>query len=87
MTITKRMHGEPETFADIGTTVTDSSDRIVSITEGDPNSCVWRVQSSTRIQRGSWDTTVIAAAELTSTAEEFRLKESIRALDGENSVF
>jgi uncharacterized protein len=85
--ITKHLRGEPETFADIGTTVTETSDRTVSIIEGNPNSSVWQVASSTHIKRGSWDTTVVAAAELTSTAEEFRLRESIRAMEGEKTVF
>jgi hypothetical protein len=85
--IHKRLRGAPETFADIGTTVTEASDRTVSITEGDPNSSIWRVQSSTHIQRGDWDTTVVAAAELTSTADQFRLRESIEALEGGKSIF
>jgi uncharacterized protein len=85
--IHKRLRGAPETFADIGTTVTEASDRTVSITEGDPNSSNWRVQSSTHIQRGDWDTTVVAAAELTSTADQFRLRESIKAIEGGKTVF
>jgi predicted acyl esterase len=87
VTIHKQLRGAPETFADIGTTVTEASDRTVSISEGDPNSSVWRVESSTHMKRGAWDTTVVAAAELTSTAEEFHLKESIRALEGDKIVF
>jgi putative CocE/NonD family hydrolase len=85
--IHKRLRGAPETFADIGTTVTESSDRTVTITEGDPNSSIWQVQSSTHIQRGAWDTTVVAAAELTSTADHFRLRESIQALEGGKTFF
>jgi hypothetical protein len=85
--ILKRLRGAPETFPDIGTTVTESSDRILSITEGDPNSSVWRVESSTHIQRGDWITTVVAAAELTSTADAFRLQESVKAIEGDNTVF
>jgi putative CocE/NonD family hydrolase len=85
--ILKRLRGAPETFPDIGTTVTESSDRILSITEGDPNSSVWRVEASTHIQRGDWITTVVAAAELTSTADAFRLQESVKAIEGDNTVF
>jgi hypothetical protein len=85
--IHKRLRGAPETFADIGTTVTEASDRTMSITEGDPNSSIWQVQSSTHIQRGDWDTLVIAASELTSTAGQFRLRESIKALEGGKTVF
>jgi hypothetical protein len=85
--IQKSLRGDPETFADIGTTVTEASERTVSITEGDPNSSLWRVQSSTHIQRGDWDTTVVAAAELTSTADQFHLRESIKAIEGGKIVF
>ncbi len=37
-------------------------------------------------QRGDWDTTVVAA-ELTSTADQFRLRESIEALEGGKTIF
>lgn len=87
VTIRKRLRSPPETFPEIGTTVTESSDRTVSIREGDPNSSVWQVESWTRIQRGDWDTTVRSRFELTSTPEEFRLQESIAATAGEAPVF
>jgi uncharacterized protein len=70
-----------------GRSGTEASDRTVSIAEGDPNSSMWRVQSSTHIQRGDWDTTVIAAAELSSTGDRFRLLESIKALEGGKTIF
>ena len=87
VTVHKRLRGAPETFADIGTTVTESSDRTISVTEGDPNSSVWQVESSTHIERDDWNVTVVATAELTSTAEHFRLQESITATERGNTVF
>jgi uncharacterized protein len=87
VTIRKILHAAPETFPDIGTTVTEGSERTVSITEGDPNSSVWCVESSIHTQRGKWDTTLVATSELTSTAEEFHLKEGIKAIEGDKTVF
>ena len=87
VSIYKRLRGAPETFADIGTTVTEASDRWMSITEGDPNSSIWRVESSTHIKRDDWDTTLFATAELGSTAEEFHLRESIKAIEADKIVF
>jgi hypothetical protein len=85
--IRKVLRGEPETFPDIGTTVTEESERSLSITEGDPNSSVWRVESSIHTRRGAWDTRLMTSSELTSTAEEFHLKEGIKAIEGEKVVF
>jgi hypothetical protein len=40
-----------------------------------------------RLKRGDWDTTLRSTMELTSTAEEFRIKESIHALKADKTVF
>lgn len=87
VTIRKILRGEPETFPDIGTTVTEDGERTVSITEGDPNSSVWRVESFVHTQRGTWDTTLVATSELTSSAEEFHLEEGIKAMEVDKTVF
>jgi hypothetical protein len=85
--IHKRLRDLPETLADIGTTVSGGSDWFLSIQEGDPNSSVWQLRWFSKISRGEWDTTTESSLELSSTAEEFRLKESITAWEGEKVVF
>jgi putative CocE/NonD family hydrolase len=83
----KRLRDPPETLADIGTTMSGGSDWYMSITEGDPNSSIWRLEWSSHLKREGWDTTVRSTLELTSTAEHFRIRESIHALEGDKVVF
>jgi uncharacterized protein len=72
---------------DIGTTLSGGSDWFLSIQEGDPNSSVWQLRWFSKLSRGSWDTATESTLELSSTADEFRLKESITAWEGEKVVF
>jgi putative CocE/NonD family hydrolase len=83
----KRLRDPPETLADIGTTMSGGSDWHMSIKEGDPNSCLWKLEWFSRLKRNEWDTTLRSTLELSSTAEEFRIKESIQALEGDKMVF
>jgi putative CocE/NonD family hydrolase len=83
----KRLRDDPETLEDIGTTMSGGSDWYMSIREGDPNSSVWRLEWFSCLKRGEWDTTVRSTLELTSTAEHFRMQESIQALEGTAVVF
>jgi hypothetical protein len=83
----KRLRDAPETLADTGTTMSGGSDWTMSIKEGDPNSSVWRLEWFSHLERAQWDTTVRSTLELTSTADEFRIQESIHALEGETPVF
>ena len=72
---------------EVGTVVeTQSSERLV-IKEGEPNSGVWTQESMTAWKRGDWNCTVRAAFELTSTPEEFRLKEVLQAKKGDQEIF
>ena len=87
VTLHKRLRDPAETLADTGTTMSGGSDWIMSIREGDPNSSVWKLEWFSRLQRKGWDTTVRSTLELTSTPEEFRMQESIHALEGEATVF
>ncbi len=48
------------------------------ITEGDPNSCVWRQETVGGFKRGDWDCRTVARYEITSTAEAFLVKESLK---------
>jgi predicted acyl esterase len=87
LTIHKRMGGSPRLLQDIGTTVTDGSDWIMSIREGDPNSSVWSMEWYSSRKRGAWDTTTRSTLELTSTPDTFRIRESVRALEGDKTIF
>ena len=86
VTIEKNTPPSRRTLDEIGTTVSGWSRAHASIREGDPNSGVWRLERSSGWSRGAWNTRVEAAFELTSTPEEFRLKESVRALEGDTVV-
>lgn len=87
ITLHKRLRDLPETLTDIGTTVSEGSDWFMSIQEGDPNSSVWQLEWFIKLERGDWNTTTRSTLELSSTAEEFRIKESIAAWEGEAQVF
>jgi putative CocE/NonD family hydrolase len=71
----------------VGTTATVASDRTIEITEGDPNSCLMKFDHMNRWQRGDWDCTIQFGAELTSTAEEFHLREWVIAKKGDVEIF
>ena len=87
VTLHKILRDPPHVLQDIGTTTAAGSDWIMSIREGDPNSCVWRFEWFQTYKRGDWDTTTRSTMELTSSAEEFHLKESLQASEGEKVVF
>ena len=72
---------------EIGTTVREQSSETVRIKEGDPNSGMWKQENMTDWKRGDWNCAVSAAFELTSTEDEFHLKEVLRAYKGDDQVF
>ena len=74
-------------FPDIGTAVETESSEHLSIEAGKPNSSVWSQRNSTRWRRGEWDCTVSAEFELTSTATDFHLRESLHAKKGDQDFF
>jgi len=79
---------EPENeLSDIGTTLSGGSTWTRSIREGDPNSSAWTVEWTRQIKRGDWNIRTRSTVELTSTPDEFRMKESIAAWEGEKQVF
>jgi putative CocE/NonD family hydrolase len=83
----KRLRDPPETLTDIGTTMSGGSDWYMSIKEGDPNSSIWKLEWFSRLKRKGWDTSLRSTLELTSTEAEFRMRESIHALEGDKIVF
>jgi predicted acyl esterase len=72
---------------DIGTTLGGSWNEALDIREGDNESCVWSQTVTSGWKRGDWDCTVLAACELSSTADEFHVKESLRAKKGDTLIF
>lgn len=71
----------------VGTTSTESVQRTIEITEGDPNSCRMLLEHMNRWQRGDWDCTIQFGAELSSTSEEFHLREWVVAKKGDVEIF
>jgi predicted acyl esterase len=75
------------TVEGVGTLVSSDGVWTRSIREGDPNSCVWLVEWTREMKRGDWNIKTRSTVELTSTAGEFRMKESIAAWERETQVF
>jgi putative CocE/NonD family hydrolase len=74
-------------FTEIGTVVETESSEHLSIEAGKANSSVWSQRNSTRWRRAEWDCTVSAEFELTSTATDFHLRESLHAKKGDQTFF
>lgn len=70
-----------------GTVLTNGGSEYYEIVEGNPNSSLWRQQNIAGFKRDEWDCTVTSGFELTSTPDEFHLKEYLRAHKGETQVF
>jgi hypothetical protein len=75
------------TVEGVGTLVSSDGVWTRSIREGDPNSSVWLVEWTREMKRGEWNIKTRSTVELTSTADEFRMKESIAAWERETKVF
>jgi hypothetical protein len=78
---------EPLQTLDTGATITELSGWYWSIREGDPNSSVWKMEWTTGIKLGTWDTTTRGAVELRSTSTHFHVKESIHAFEGDKIIY
>jgi hypothetical protein len=87
VSVRKEQPSPPHIVKDVGTTVSGGSVWIRSIRERDPNSCVWSVEWSREMKRGDWNTQLRSTVELTSTTEEFRMKESLTASEAGKVVF
>ncbi len=77
----------PHVVAEIGTALIRGGTESNEIIEGAPNSCVWKQENIVGYKRGGWDCRIVAAYELTSTAEAFLVKESLRATKGGEIFF
>jgi uncharacterized protein len=73
--------------AEVGTTLIRGGSELNEITEGDPNSCVWRQETVGGFRRGDWDCRTVARYELSSTPDAFLLKESLKLTKGGEIFF
>ena len=87
ISVVKYMPEPPHTVRGIGTVVSGGSVWTRSIREGDPNSSEWNVEWTLELKRGSWNPRLKATVALTSTPEQFRVRESIAAWEGSSPVF
>ncbi len=87
VSIHKILRDPPEKIRDIGTVTSGGSDWIMTIREGDPNSSVWKLEWFATFKRGDWDAETRSTLELTSTPENYRLREAIRAKEGDKVVY
>jgi putative CocE/NonD family hydrolase len=71
--------------AEIGETVSGGGPNVVlTMTPGDPSSCVWRAEQSARFQRPGWDVALSATVEVRATATDYVLEErTLATLNGE----
>ncbi len=58
-----------------------------SIKDGDPNSCVWKRERRVVLKRGAVEIVLEASIELSSTPDEFHIKEVLRAIEDGKVVF
>jgi hypothetical protein len=80
----------PETtyvVPEVGTALTRGGSELNEITEGDPNSCVWRQETVGGFKRGDWECRTVAGYEITSTADAFLVKESLKLTKGGEIFF
>jgi uncharacterized protein len=76
------------TVPDIGTELTRGwTPWEMQMTEGAPNSCRWSGGFTEHFRREGWDALIYGDFEVTSTAENFRVKESVRATEAGKEVF
>jgi putative CocE/NonD family hydrolase len=71
--------------AEIGETVSGSGPNVVlTMTAGDPLTCVWRAEQSAGYRRPGWDVAITAQVEIRATAGAFQVEErTLATLNGE----
>lgn len=77
----------PFTWPDIGSTTSRGHWETVELTEGAPNSGVWRQKAVSAWSRGDWACEVTATVELKSTETEFLVSEALTARRSGEVVF
>jgi uncharacterized protein len=75
-------------ISDTSTTIERSGTMVEArLTPGYPTSCRWRAWQDVRYVRGDWDCRIEVEVELTSTADDFLVVESLTSWRGERLVF
>jgi uncharacterized protein len=87
VTLTRHAPEKAYTLPDVNTTLIRATSELQKITAGVPNSCMWREESVVGYKRGEWDCRTVAAYEVTSTAEAFLIKESLKVTKGAQVFF
>lgn len=72
---------------DISTSLIRGGTESNEITEGQPNSGIWKQEAIAGYKRGDWDCRTVAAYELTSTATAYLIKESLTVSERGEIVF
>ena len=72
---------------EVGTALSRGGSESSEMTEGDPNSCVWRQETVGGFKRGDWDCRTVASYEITSTRDAFLLKETLKITKGGEIFF
>ncbi len=80
-------HPEPRYVPAVGTILLSGGNRVLQITQGQPTSCLISMDSMLGWKRGEWDCTVRYGAQMTSTADEFHLREWLIAKKGDQEIF
>jgi uncharacterized protein len=62
---------------DVGTALIRRWTESSAMTQGEPNSCVWKNENVVGYKRAAWDCRTVAAFEVTSTPDTFLVKESL----------
>ncbi len=69
-----------QTVADIAETISGAGPNVVlTMTEGDPSSCVWKAEQSSRYKRPGWDVQLTSQISLSATPAHFTIEERIAA--------
>jgi predicted acyl esterase len=72
---------------DVDTALVRATTERQEITAGAPNSCVWREENVVGYRRGDWDCRTVAGYEVTSTAEAFLIRETLKVTKGGEIFF
>jgi uncharacterized protein len=71
----------------VGTTLTRGGSESSEITEGEPNSCVWRQSTVAGFHRDQWDCHTEASYEVTSTETMLNIKETLIARRADEIIY
>jgi hypothetical protein len=80
-------HPQPRYIPAVGTILLSGGNRVLQITQGQPTSCLFSMDDMLGWKRDGWDCTVQYGAQMTSTTDEFHLREWLVAKKGDQEIF